>query len=89
MATPIFPKPSTIFIGVGTDYNAAEVIVKEMSSYIRSQAGCNCYSSLESKLNNIDFTLTCMDYDSAAVLNNTSRWQVDVEVAYRLLYPLT
>jgi hypothetical protein len=84
-----FPTPESIFTS-SPDYPAAELIVKEMVSYINSLGeGCCQSKGNQAILNSVNPILTAMSYDAPTDLNNPVRWQTDIESSYRLLYPLT
>lgn len=84
-----FENPNTFFSGT-IDYSEGETIVKNMVSYINSLGeGCCTSKAVQSVLNQVNPILTAMLYDSPSELDNSARWQNDIEASYRLLYPLT
>lgn len=80
-----FPKPSDIFDG-STDWSAAEVIVKEMWSYLNEAYGCGCNSPISC---DVSFMYFAMMIDSPDDQDNSARWQSDIETLYKVLWPLT
>ena len=87
MAFPIFD-----FTNPSVDYNAAQIAVKQMYSYLIEGKGTGKVKPyLKSVLAEINPILTVMKYNSADAgeLNNNTRWKANVKTAYLTLYPLT
>lgn len=69
-----------IIFNSNTDYNQAEVIVKEMfSDYMADKCGCGCSGSKGCDVGNL---MLAIDIDKEY---NTTRWENDIRLAYKLL----
>lgn len=85
-----FPSPSSIFNAPSVDYTAAEVLVKQMVSYVNANKdGCCASKNPQYGLNQVNPILSAMSYDSADDLDNDARWQADVKSSYYIIYPYT
>lgn len=80
-----FPNPNTYFSG-SVDWQAAEVLVKEMWSYLNEAYGCGCSTPIPC---HVSFMYFAMMIDSPDDRDNSARWQEDIKALYKILWPLT
>lgn len=71
----------TIKFDDDTDYEAVEIIVKQMYSDLKASKckGCGCHGDLECKLSSI---MVAMDINKDT---NETRWQDNIKTAYKML----
>lgn len=83
---PQFPTPDSLFNG-STDWPAAQILVKQLLSYVRSTHACCSSKGFKEMMHEVTPILLCMRYDSPIEGDNTERWHADIESSYRILFP--
>lgn len=82
-----YPSPSTLFNG-STNWSQAQTYVKQMFSYLNEAYGC-CGGGRSPISCDVTFMYFAMTIDAPDELNNSARWQSDIESLYRIMYPYT